>query len=104
MSGIRQSEKDRLDVTEARIEVCREYRKTKIRGCLSPQGNREPSSVRAQTTATSATEPFVIHVFSPFRTQPSPVAPSLVSMPAGFDPNPGSVRPKHPIAVPLESR
>ena len=31
-----------------------------------------PSSVRAQTTATSAIVPFVIHIFVPFRTQSAP--------------------------------
>ena len=44
-----------------------------------------PSAVRAHTTATSATEPFVIQVFSPFRTQPSP---SLL----GRGPHAGRVR------------
>ena len=47
----------------------------------------------------------MIQVFSPSRIQPEPSRRARVSMPAGFDPNPGSVRPKHPMASPaLEPR
>ena len=60
-----------------------------------------PSSVRAQTTAISATPPLVIHVFSPFSTQESPSRRAVVRMPAGFEPKSGSVRPKQPMAWPL---
>ncbi len=59
-----------------------------------------PSSVRAQTTATSATPPLVIQVFSPLSTQPSPSRRAVVRMPAGFEPKSGSVSPKQPIAWP----
>ena len=59
-----------------------------------------PSSARAHTTATSAMVPFVIQVFSPFRTQLFPSRRAVVFIPAGFDPYPGSVRPKQPIASP----
>ena len=46
---------------------------------------RMPSSARAHTTATSATEPLVIQVFSPLRIQSAAVAPArVVSMPAGI--------------------
>ena len=54
----------------------------------------------AQTMATSAIEPLVIQVFSPFSTQFDPLRTARVSMPAGFDPNPGSVNPKQPTASP----
>ena len=40
-----------------------------------------PSSVRAQTTATSAIEPFVIQVFSPLSTQSAPSRTARVRMP-----------------------
>ena len=42
-----------------------------------------PSSVRAQTTATSATEPLVIHIFEPFRTQSPPSRRALRAHRAG---------------------
>jgi hypothetical protein len=60
-----------------------------------------PSSVRAQTSATSASVPLVIHVFSPSITQQSPTIFARVRMPAGFDPKSGSVSPKQPNASPL---
>ena len=55
------------------------------------------SSVRAHTTATSATEPLVIHSFVPLRTQ-SPAASCLatVRILAGLEPASASVRPKQP--------
>ena len=67
------------------------------RGTRKP---RTPSSVRAQTTATSASEPFVIHIFVPLSTQSSPSRRALVRIDAGSEPASGSVRPKHPIASP----
>jgi hypothetical protein len=46
-----------------------------------------PSSpVCAQITATSAIEPFVIHIFVPFSTQPSAVFFAVVIIPPGFEP------------------
>ena len=45
-----------------------------------------PSSLRAHTTATSASEPLVIHIFEPLRTQPSPVLFARVRIPAGLEP------------------
>jgi hypothetical protein len=59
--------------------------------------------VRAHTTATSAADPFVIQVFSPVITQSPPSFFAEVSIPAGFDPKPGSVNPKHPTASPDRS-
>ena len=59
---------------------------------------RMPSSVRAQTTATSAIEPLVIHILRPSSTQSAPSRRlARVRMPAGSEPWSGSVRPKQPI-------
>src|SRR6185437_2105946 len=69
-----------------------------------PFSTRKPrilsSSHFAQTSATSAIEPLVIHIFSPFSTYPEPFFTARVSMPPGFDPNCGSVSPKQPMAFP----
>ena len=59
-----------------------------------------PSSVRAQTTATSEIVPFVIHIFAPFRIQSAPSRFAWVRIAPGSEPASGSVRPKHPIASP----
>ncbi len=59
-----------------------------------------PSSVRAHTTAMSATVPFVIHIFVPLSTQSDPSRRACVRIDAGSDPASGSVRPKQPIASP----
>ena len=59
-----------------------------------------PSSVRAHTTATSASEPLVIHIFEPLRTQPPSVFFARVRIAAGLEPASGSVSPKQPIVVP----
>ena len=74
-------------------------------------GTRKPrmplapsSSVCAQTTATSATEPLVIHILVPLSTQSSPSRLARVRMPAGLEPKSGSVRPKQPIASPAAIR
>src|SRR5580658_2831455 len=72
-----------------------------------PFSTRNPrifsSSHFAQTTATSAIDPLVIHIFSPFKTYLLPFFTARVSIPPGFDPNCGSVNPKHPIALPCAS-
>ena len=59
-----------------------------------------PSSVRAQTTATSEIEPFVIHIFAPFRIQSEPSRFACVRIVPGSEPASGSVSPKQPIASP----
>ncbi len=59
--------------------------------------------MRAHTTATSATEPLVIHCLAPFRTHDEPSRRAVVRIPAGFDPKSGSVSPKHPMALPEAS-
>src|SRR5271154_3081592 len=68
--GTRQSVSARLDVTDMRIDIL---------PCSSDDVNplvprsttkpRMPSSARAQIIATSATDPLVIQVFSPFKIQ-----------------------------------
>ena len=63
-----------------------------------------PSSVCAQTTATSATEPFVIHILAPFSTQSVPSRRRVRAHRAGSEPASGSVRPKQPIASPAAIR
>ena len=61
---------------------------------------RMPSSVRAQTTATSAIVPLVIHIFRPLSTQSVPSRRAVVRIDAGSEPASGSVSPKQPIASP----
>ena len=66
---------------------------------------RMSSSVFAQTTATSAMPPFVIHIFEPFRIQSPPGSRRAeVRIDAGSLPASGSVSPKHPIASPRAMR
>ena len=67
------------------------------RGTMKP---RTPSSVTAQTIARSAIEPFVIHIFWPWRTQSSPSRRARVRIELGSDPASGSVSQKQPIASP----
>src|SRR5690606_33784822 len=66
---------------------------------------RMPSSVRAQTTATSAIEPLVIQSLVPSSTHvPAEVRRAVVRIPPGSLPWSGSVRPKHPTASPVAMR
>ena len=65
---------------------------------------RMPSSVRAHTTATSATVPLVIHIFRPDKTQSLPDRDAEVRIDAGSEPASGSVRPKQPRASPAAIR
>ena len=44
------------------------------------------SPVLAQMIETVACDPFVIHILTPFRTQPSAVSRAVVIMPPGFEP------------------
>src|SRR5947209_17001477 len=100
-SGTRQSLKERLAVMDARIDIFPCSSDDVNPGVpLSTRNPRIPSSARAHTTAISAMEPLVIHVFSPLITQHEPCLTARVNMPAGFDPKPGSVNPKHPTASP----
>ena len=73
-----------------------------------PFSNKNPritsSSSLAQTTATSAMEPFVIHILDPLIIQSSPSLFALVSIPAGSEPWFDSVSPKHPTALPAANK
>jgi hypothetical protein len=60
-----------------------------------------PVSVRAHTTARSAIDPLVIHIFVPSSTQSEPSRRARVRIPAGSEPKSGSVRPKQPMTSPL---
>src|SRR5438477_11276025 len=96
-SGTLQSIIERRDVTDARIDIFPWMSDAEKPGVpFSMMNPRIPSSARAQTNATSAIDPLVIQVFSPFNTHSDPAFFALVNMPAWFDPTPGSVKPKHP--------
>ena len=79
-------------------------------GALNPGASvgttnpRIPSSVPAQTIATSATLPFVIHIFVPRRIQSSPSRRAAVRIEPGSLPLSASVSPKHPMASPAAIR
>src|SRR5438128_10209526 len=55
---------------------------------------RREGLVRASTTKTSPTEPWVMNIFAPFSTQPLPLRTAVVRIPAASDPLPASVRPQ----------
>src|SRR6516162_9427978 len=89
-------------VTEARSDIF--LWMLRVVNPRAPRGTRNPripSGVRAQTTAMSAMDPFVIHILEPERTQPVPLGLALVFMPPGSEPWSGSVRPKQPSASPV---
>ena len=73
-------------------------------GTTKPRMPPSSSPALAQTTATSAIEPLVIHVLAPSSTQSSPSRRALVRIDAGSEPWSGSVRPKQPIASPAAIR
>src|SRR5260370_16225304 len=100
--GISQSEKDKPEVTDARSDHLPWTSQALKPGV--PFSTRKPrifsSSHLAQTTATSAMEPLVIHIFSPLSTYLLPFFTARVSMPPGFHPNSGSGKPNHPMTFP----
>ena len=68
---------------------------------FSTRNPRMPSSsVRAHTTATSASDPLVIHILVPEMTQSSPSRRARVRIEPGSEPESGSVSPKQPISSP----
>src|SRR5690606_14610806 len=73
-------------------------------GTTKPRIPLGSSPVWAHTTATSATEPLVIHILVPLSTQTSPPRRARVRIPAGVDPQSGPVVPEHapssPAAIP----
>ena len=61
--------------------------------------------MRHHTTATSATEPLVIHILVPSRIQSPPGSRrAVVRIEPGSEPESGSVRPKQPMASPAAMR
>ena len=102
-SGTRTSSSTSSDVTDARSESLRW-----ISGALKPRmpfsttnPRISPASVRAQTTARSAIEPFVIHIFEPFSIQSPPSRRACVRIEPGSEPASASVSPKQPISSPV---
>ncbi len=88
-------------MTEARSEnLCSISGAEKPGVPFSMRKPRIPSGVMAHTTARSASEPLVIHIFEPFNTQSAPRFLAWVFMLAGSDPPCGSVRPKQPMSSP----
>ena len=85
---MRQSWKASSDVMEARIENLPWMSSVEKPGV--PFSTRKPrispSSVLAQTTATSAIEPLVIQSLVPFRTQASPFFTARVFIAPGSEP------------------
>ena len=71
------------------------------RGTRNP---RTPSSVCAHTTAISAAEPLVIHIFCPCTIQSVPSRVARVRIAPGSEPASGSVSPKQPSASPAAIR
>ncbi len=59
------------------------FRAVKPRALLGTRKPRMPSGVRAHTTATSATDPLVIHILVPLSTQPVPFGLAVLAMPPG---------------------
>src|SRR5438445_13343807 len=103
-AGMRQSSKKSCEVTDARSENLPMWNAVVNPGVpFSTRNPRIVFSALAQTTATSAIEPLVIHDLAPLSTQESPSRRALVRMPPGFDPKSGSVRPKQPIFSPEAS-
>jgi hypothetical protein len=104
-SGRRTSSRISSLVIDARSDSLR-WMSRVLKPCVSvgTTNPRTPSSVRAHTTATSATPPFVIHIFVPLRIQSLPSRRARVRMLAGSDPKSGSVSPKQPIASPAAIR
>src|SRR4051794_19087145 len=103
-AGTRQSWKPSSEVVEARRENLPCWSEEVKPGVpFSTRKPRTPSSVLAQTTATSARVPLVIHCLEPLITQSPPTFLAQVRMPPGLEPKSGSVRPKQPIASPEAS-
>ena len=101
-AGMRQSEKPSSEVMEARRENLPCWSEEVKPGVpFSTRKPRTPSSVWAQTTATSAMVPLVIHCLEPLSTQESPSRRAVVRIPPGLEPKSGSVRPKQPMASPV---
>ena len=66
----------------------------------TPRAPAVAGSVRANSTNVPAREPFVIHCFAPFSTQPSPSAAAVVRSEPASEPEPGSVSANAPRCSP----
>src|SRR5215471_3412767 len=103
--GSRTESRTSSEVMDARSDIflwmSRAENPRVLRGTRNP---RMPSSVEAHTTAMSAMEPLVIHIFVPLSTQSEPSRTAWVRIEAGSDPWSGSVSPKQPIASPAAIR
>ena len=101
LSGTRIESNDSSDVTDARRDsLLWTSDVVKPRVPRSTRKPRTPESVIAQTTATSAMEPLVIHILVPLMTQSPPSPRAVVCIEEGSEPASGSVSPKQPIARP----
>ena len=93
------------EVTDARSDilwwiVCAENPGVSV-GTTKPRIPPCSSPAFAQTTATSATDPLVIHILAPSSTQsPGASRRAIVRMELGSEPESGSVNPKQPISSP----
>lgn len=104
-AGRRTSSRCNSEVFDARSDsLCFISRPTKPGVSVGTTNPRMPSSDRAHTIATSATEPLVIHIFEPLRIQSEPSRRAVVRIPDGLEPKSGSVSPKQPITSPVAIR
>src|SRR5689334_10245352 len=101
-AGSRTLSKVSSAVTEARNESLRPILWAEKPGVsVGTTKPRIPSSVWAQTTATAARVPLVIHIFEPLSTHSSPSSLARVFIDPGSEPASGSVRPKQPSFSPV---
>ena len=69
----------------------------------TPRAPAVAASVRAKSRNVPAREPFVIHCFEPFSTQPSPSGEAVVRKEPASEPDPGSVSANAPSCSPRAS-
>src|SRR5260221_10471875 len=103
-SGTRTSCSESPEVIEARNDhlpwTSSALKPGRLVSTRKPRTRSLPASDLAHTTATSAMEPDVIHIFSPVMTYSLPIFLARVRMPLGLEPKSGSVRPKQPSFSP----
>src|SRR3546814_7484449 len=97
-AGRRTSSSTSSEVTDARSDILFLISGAENHGVsVGTKNPRTPSSVRAQTTATSAMEPLVIHNLVTLRIKSSPTRLALVRITPGLDTKTGSVRTQLPM-------
>jgi len=69
----------------------------------TPRAVRESAPVRAKSRIVPPSEAFVIHCFEPLTRQPPSVSTARVTSEPASEPEPGSVRAKHPTPSPRAS-